>query len=307
VLGELPVAEQRRLEEQFFSAAEAFERLVAVEDDLIDDYVCGDLSARQRERFERHFLISPERRERLALAEALVTTVSEQEQPEPVAATVSWWESILEFFKFGNFGLRPAMVTASLVFLMFYGTRETLENGDLRRQIEQFQKDQDKAGQASEQIISEASNRNEQLQKKLELSAQREQELTNLLEPRPQVLQAATRTRGGTLQEQPMRDLQVTRDAYLVKFQLEFNKATTFKIYRAELKPYSGGDAIWSQSRLPAQSTNKANVVAVMLPASIFAQTDETVQEYKLTLQGADTEDKEFQIVEAYTFRVMKK
>ncbi len=76
LLGELPIEEQRWLEEVFFSDAEAFARLSDIEDDLIDDYVCGDLSRQQRERFEKHFLISPERRERVALAKALVAAVS---------------------------------------------------------------------------------------------------------------------------------------------------------------------------------------------------------------------------------------
>ncbi len=306
LLGELPVDEQRRLEEMFFSEAEAFERLTAIEDDLIDDYVCGDLSRRQRERFETYFLISPERRERLALAEALVATVSEQ--PASVAekqSSAPWWESILDFLKLQNPTIRLAVVAASLVFLV-YGTKETLENNNLRRQIYQLQKAQESAKQASEQEMSQALARNEQLQKELQRSAQREQELTSLLEPPPQVLKAATRTRGGILQEQPMRDLQVTKDMYLVKLRLEFDKATTFKTYRAVLQPYSGGDEIWSQGHLQPQATHKAKVVTLTLPASVFAQAEEAVQEYKLTLWGADTEE-EPQVVEVYAFRVVKK
>jgi hypothetical protein len=313
LLGELPVAEQRRLEEQLFSDAEAFERLAAVEEDLIDDYVCGDLSQKQRERFERHFLISPERRERLALAKTLVATVSEEEQPEAVAATepaAPWWEPIVAFFKFENSGLRLAMVTACLAVLMFYGARETLQNGDLRRQIFQLQRAQESAKQNAEREISQAKTRNAQLQEELatfrQQSVQREQGLLALLEPPSQVLTAPTRTRGGT-QPEPPRNLQVTRGSLLVKLQLEFNKATTFKIYRAELKPSAGGETIWSQSRLPARTTSKANVVEVMLPASIFASAEETVPEYKLTLSGADLEDEDFQTVEFYTFRVVQK
>lgn len=314
LLGELPLADQRRLEEQFFSDAEAFERLAAVEDDLIDDYVCGDLSQKQREGFERHFLVSPERRERLALAKTLVATVSEEEQPEPVAATepaVPWWEPIVAFFKFENSGLRLALVTACLAVLMFYGARETLQNGDLRRQIFQLQQAQESTRQNAEQEILQAKTRNGQLQEELTAlrrqSTEREQELLARLEPPPQVLSAATRTRGGASQEPSRRNLQVTRGASLVKLRLEFNKAATFKIYRAELKPYAGGDAIWSQSRLPVRSTSKANVVEVILPASIFAQSGEAVQEYKLTLSGADSEDEDFQTVEIYAFRVTQK
>jgi hypothetical protein len=277
----------------FFSEAQAFERLMAIEDDLIDDYVCGDLSRQQRERFERHFLVSPERRERLALAEALVATVSEQ--PAPVAKTrpsAPWWESILDFFKFGNPTLRFAMVTASLVTLVFYGTKETLENNRLRQQNYQFQKVQEIAKQTAEQLQKDLATLRQQ-------GAQREQELKSLLEPPTYVLKPPARTRGGT--PRPTQDLLVARNAHWVELQLEFDQTTAFKSYRAVLKPYAGGNEI----RLPARSTNKANVVVVTLPASIFAQMKEAVQEYQLTLWGADTEE-EFQTIERYAFRVMK-
>jgi hypothetical protein len=103
-----------------------------------------------------------------------------------------------------------------------------------------------------------------------------------------------------------MQDLRVAQDAYWVKLQLEFNKATVCKSYRAVLKPYVGGNEIWSQSRLPARSTNKANVVVVTLPVSIFAQAEEAVQEYQLTLLGSNNEE-EYEAVEFYPFRVVKK
>lgn len=154
--------------------------------------------------------------------------------------------------------------------------------------------------------MSQALTRNEQLQQELALShqqsAQREQELITLLEPQPHALKSAARSRSGTLQSQPV-DLPLTQDAYLVKLQLEFDKPTSFKKYRATLQLYSGGDEIWSQSRLPVQSTNKASIVIVVLPATIFTQVEAAVQEYKLTLWGADAVE-EFEIVEVYAFRV---
>jgi hypothetical protein len=72
LLGELEPAEQEAVEESFVGGAEAFQRLLAAEEDLIDTYVAGGLSPERRLRFERHFLeASPERRERVAFARAL--------------------------------------------------------------------------------------------------------------------------------------------------------------------------------------------------------------------------------------------
>jgi hypothetical protein len=309
LLGELPAAEQRRLEEVFFSDAQAFERLAALEDDLIDDYVCDDLSASQREKFEKHFLVSPERRERLELAQALVTAVSEQ--PKRIAAAqpaAPWWQAVLDFLLPQNPTIRFALVAASLVILVSYGTKETLENNDLRRQLYQFQQSVESTKQQTEQEISQARAQNEQLQNKLDAvrqqSARREQELTSLLEPSPYVLKSGTRSGGAP--GPSLGDLEVMADAQFVKLQLEFDKLNEFKTYRAVLQSDSEGTEIWSQGRLQARATNRAKIVVLLLPAAIFVHAEETEQEYRLTLSGVDDQD-EFHAVEVYSFRVVKK
>jgi hypothetical protein len=72
LLGELSEPEQDAVEASYVGDAQAFERLLAAEEDLIDTYVAGGLPADRRLRFERHFLqASPERRERVAFARAL--------------------------------------------------------------------------------------------------------------------------------------------------------------------------------------------------------------------------------------------
>lgn len=307
LLGELPLYDQRRVEEQFFSDAQAFERLAAIEDDLIDDYVCGDLSRRQREKFEKHFLVSPERRERLALAQALAATVSAK--PKPVVAnqaSTPWWESILQFFTLQGPSIRYAMVAASLGILIFYGTRETLENRDLRQQIDQLESLQQDLQQSTEQENSQARAREQQLQSDIESVRQQNAQQLSLLEPQPFVLKSASTTRGGATQAQ-LEELQVTQDSYWIKLQLEFDKSTTFTSYRAMLQLYTGSnEIIWSQSRLQAQLLDSANAVVVMLPASIFTQAGEAVQEYKLTLLGANPAE-DFFPVTVYAFRMVHK
>ena len=70
LLGELSEAELDRVEERLFAAADrdSEEQLSPAEDELIDSYVRGELSASEREHFESWFLTSPRRRERLELA-----------------------------------------------------------------------------------------------------------------------------------------------------------------------------------------------------------------------------------------------
>ncbi|HEX6737229.1 MAG TPA: hypothetical protein VF310_03045 [Vicinamibacteria bacterium] len=71
LLGRLPDEEQDRFEEESLMNDEGFEELVAAEDDLIDAYVAGRLTADDAQRFEARFLAAPARRERVAFARAL--------------------------------------------------------------------------------------------------------------------------------------------------------------------------------------------------------------------------------------------
>lgn len=59
------------LEELLTTDPDAFEALGVVEDELIEEYLDGDGSVLERERFEEHFLTSPERGHRLSFARTL--------------------------------------------------------------------------------------------------------------------------------------------------------------------------------------------------------------------------------------------
>ena len=71
LLGGLPEDEQVRVEERAFSDREYLGIIEAVEADLIDAYVRGELSASDRQQFERRFLASRERRTKVEFARAL--------------------------------------------------------------------------------------------------------------------------------------------------------------------------------------------------------------------------------------------
>ncbi|HUR80383.1 MAG TPA: hypothetical protein VM733_06435 [Thermoanaerobaculia bacterium] len=70
LLGELPPDEQNELERRYFAETTLLDRIDAAEDELIDDYVRGGLTAEQRKHFETRFL-TPQRVERVRMAEAL--------------------------------------------------------------------------------------------------------------------------------------------------------------------------------------------------------------------------------------------
>jgi anti-sigma factor RsiW len=75
LLGPQTEADLSRVEERLMSDTELFEELLMLEDEVIDQYVRGQMSNEDRASFERHFLQSPERREQLRFGRALANYV----------------------------------------------------------------------------------------------------------------------------------------------------------------------------------------------------------------------------------------
>ena len=71
LLGRLSETELERFEHSYLTNEELFNDLQEVEDELIDDYANGGLTAEQSLSFEKYFLRSSQRREKLAFATAM--------------------------------------------------------------------------------------------------------------------------------------------------------------------------------------------------------------------------------------------
>jgi hypothetical protein len=74
------------LDERLVTDKDFYEELLIVESELIDDYLSGDLSATERQKFETHFLIAPERQAQLRFARSFHTYLEDKApapDPEP--------------------------------------------------------------------------------------------------------------------------------------------------------------------------------------------------------------------------------
>ncbi len=70
LLGLARPEDQSSLEERLVTDGEFYEELLMVEDELVDQYLSGDLSDSERERFENYFLLLPERQSKLRFGRA---------------------------------------------------------------------------------------------------------------------------------------------------------------------------------------------------------------------------------------------
>ncbi len=119
LLGEMPEEERARMEDDFLGDEGLFQRIADAENDLLDDYVGGRLAARERERFEQHYLRLPGSRERLQAAKLLArgrAVSAEAERTEAARAPFAeperagLWESLRAFWR----GAFPSMTPYAL-------------------------------------------------------------------------------------------------------------------------------------------------------------------------------------------------
>lgn len=71
LLGELAEGEQESVEERFITDRDFKERVLVIEDELVEDYLSSELSEAEEALFVRHFLSTPEQRRRLRIADTL--------------------------------------------------------------------------------------------------------------------------------------------------------------------------------------------------------------------------------------------
>jgi hypothetical protein len=91
LLRDLAEAETEEVEREAFAGGEEpFADLLEAEDDLIDDYAAGRLDPRDRELFAAAFLQTPERRRRVAFAEAARAASGGPTRAAPAARPRGW-------------------------------------------------------------------------------------------------------------------------------------------------------------------------------------------------------------------------
>jgi CHAT domain-containing protein len=105
LLGQLSEEEEERVELRLLADADYSEEFGIVENELVDRYAEGSLSAEEREQFEAYFLRAPERREKLAFASALRRAARER-----VPAAAASRKSITRWSSFSSVYLKAAAV-----------------------------------------------------------------------------------------------------------------------------------------------------------------------------------------------------
>jgi len=126
LLGQALDADRAEVEERLMADDRIYDDLLAIEDELIDEYLGGQLSQVEQQKFEEVFLAAPSRREKLRFArlfrhyiggEEVTSSESVKSSPAPVKATNPSIKSKSSFFQFRNPILAFSVVVLMVLML----------------------------------------------------------------------------------------------------------------------------------------------------------------------------------------------
>ena len=107
LLGQLTGEEREEFEQRLFAEDELLEELQTAENDLVDDYLTGDLNENEVALFRKNFLVGSKRERELRIGKAwrnFAAIHAGEQRPTPVPATVSKWRQF-----FSSFSLKTAV------------------------------------------------------------------------------------------------------------------------------------------------------------------------------------------------------
>ena len=292
LLGELSPEEQDRLEDQLFAGGQ-YGQLAAAEEDLIEAYVRGELSAPERTRFERHFLVSPERRKQVEFTKTLLMALDENPPPLPQPAETKQRWSWLPALWFPSPAVRFAWIATGVVVVSLAIWLAALHN-QLREERARSTQQRQQQQQQQQQLASERA-RNQQLAAELETARDKIAQLQSPPLPASPLTLAFTLSPDEARSGGERKRLVIAPAVRSIQLLLPFDSAIAYSSLRVSLETAEGRRIAQRPAKLTAPG--KAFLI---LPASLLATND-----YILTLQGI-TAAKAAEDLADYQFTVVK-
>ncbi len=296
LLGALPENETEQLDEMSLTDDDFADRLNAVENDLVDAYVRGELSEDTLARFESQYLASPKRREKVSFAQTLLNIVDKSTiaQIEEARQKPGW----SSFFAVPRLSLQWGFAAVALV-LLATGGYLMFENMRLSNQISQTQAERAALEQrelelrrrlaqqhsSDNETMKELARVRDRLAQVEQLAASQQREVKLI------AFNLSPQTRG--IGKIPLLAVPAGTDYVALSLELEAND---FSAYQVALKNPATGKILWLSGKLKAVDTNRS--VQFGLPANLLHS-----QNYVLELSGISPSGGA-EIVSSYPFRV---
>jgi hypothetical protein len=305
LLGTLPEDETERLDGLSIADDVFAWRLNAVEDDLVDDYVRGELSGENLARFKEFYLSSPKRIQKLEFAEALISfaaktaTAAAQAMPAmTVPGSKPKQESSRDlparrWFSTSHFVPQWGFAGGALV-LLFTAGYLLLDNVRLRKQTTAAQGSHaafDQHEQELQRQLNDERAANAALAKELD-SLRESQPNLDHLKTVSALLLPPTRGAGRV----PTVSLAGVTELVVLLLTLE---SDDFPAYRASLNDSATNQIVWFSANLEATSGSSNKIVAISFSAHLLKQRN-----YVLELSGVSSKEGRAELIGSYPIRV---
>jgi anti-sigma factor RsiW len=288
LLGALPRDEADRLDELCVADDELATRLIAVENDLVDAYVRGELPGEDHKHFQSFYLSSAKRREKVEFATALlefekkpIAVPAAESQPaqevvvpavtprvkregKPAVARKSSASRLTQW----GFAFATAMLLC-LGYLL-------VENLRLQRQMDEAQVQHSAADQRERQLQKQLNSERSANAESLKEIERLRQWQASPEEPKTVSLLLRPPTRG--VAKLPTVSIPPETNLAILLLELESNE---FPSYRASLEDPATGQILWSSGSLQVSSLGRKKVLTVSFPAHFLKQ-----QNYLIALTG---------------------
>jgi len=303
LLGSVSGAEQIELEKQYFGDTDKFEDICAAENDLVDQFIRGELTAAERRAFESHYLASAAHEQKVAFARSLARANLELDQPKSEPKQNAWWRSVFTGFR------SPALaagLAVALVVIALTAVWAIIDQKRMRRELAAAQQQQESLRPREEelqrQIVAshtQSDDLSNQLKQAREQQAQLEAQIAAQKSATPSVVSfiltpGLARTGGSET-----RKLTIAPGTDQVRLQINF-EGELYRSYQVELKTIEGA-SVWRKQGLKARTVKNGASISLTTPARKLTSGD-----YILMLSGIDSPAK-VEEINRYFFRVEKK
>lgn len=313
LLGELNANERVMVEQRLFLDDAYLQLYEDLEDELVDEYSDQGLTSEERERFEFHFLASPERREDLRITQALKrVSASEINAVDPkLNRPKTNRESdadtfVRKSFLASLFGRRPiaalafvaAIIVMSVIAWRFYQSKSSQPE-----QPPLLSEDSGGANNSRSPDDSQSGNTKDALDGDQKGSDRAQHQPSPIASKQPARVLVGTFTipLGGVIRSgQPLTVLSIPARRGVVSLTFPLKDIRDYDSYRARMR--RNGLTIRSWDELPAQvDPTLGKIVVVQLPARLLSSSRYEVRVAGLTSDGTESE------VGRYEFDVAKK